>query len=192
MKIFFVRHGESAANIKGHITGPLDTPLTPLGRQQVSALHSSYICQIPFDVVFSSPAKRARDTAGILFPNQPIIVADELLEVDAGEASEWTLAKVNQYCPEFWTRFDPDRSYPGGESYHDLYIRINKWLDQCLVKYNTAVNIAVVAHGGPIGCVLHRVRKIPMAQFPCCPIHNAEVIELLAEDIKKAPAWIDR
>lgn len=178
MKLFLIRHGESTANVEGLVTGSINTPLTAIGRRQVEKLYSQQISQMSFDVIFSSPAKRALETTDILFPNSDIIVTDALLETDAGEVSEWSLAKFNQHYPDFWTHFEPNRSYPGGESHYDLYVRVNEWMDTYLIKYKEAGNIAIVTHGGPINCMLHRTYGQSMTQFPYYHIANASSTEL--------------
>lgn len=179
MRLYLIRHGESVANAAGLVTGSIDTPLSNRGRQQVAELFSSKLRQIRFDHVFSSSAQRARETAAILFPEGYINVDAALLETDAGDVAEWTLTKFNQNYPAFNTDFDPRRPYPGGESHYDLYVRVNQWLDKFLREYKGSSNVALVVHGGPIVCVLHRALDIPVEQFPCCQIENASVTEVL-------------
>src|SRR5215216_5747926 len=66
MKLYFVRHGESEANIQ-HVISNRESSfrLTPLGIGQASIL-AEKLREIPFTAVFSSPVRRARETADIL------------------------------------------------------------------------------------------------------------------------------
>lgn len=68
LRVLFVRHGQSELNTykDGVIRGGMpQSPLTPLGEQQAACLgqYLANIKRIKFDLVFSSPAVRARRTA---------------------------------------------------------------------------------------------------------------------------------
>ncbi len=179
MQLYFIRHGESQANVDRLVTGSVGTPLTDKGIQQVKALYSLTICKLNMDLIFSSTAKRAIQTAELLFPQREIIPRNELLETDAGTVAEWSIIKFNQHYPDFWSSFDPYRSYPNGESHYDLYVRVNSWLDECQTKFKSKNNnIAIVTHGGPINCVLHRFNKVPLEQYPYYEIKNASVLKV--------------
>lgn len=67
MKILFVRHGESVDDIEDRYGGSADFDLTEKGREQVfeSANKISSLNE-KFDVVLSSPLKRALQTAAII------------------------------------------------------------------------------------------------------------------------------
>ena len=59
---YFLRHGETETNAQRLVAGSLDTELTPVGRQQ--ALDAAAIlAKEPISAVYSSPLRRARDTA---------------------------------------------------------------------------------------------------------------------------------
>lgn len=63
--LYFVRHGQSQANVDRVFAGQADTPLTPLGRQQAKeAAKKAKGLQI--DHIVSSPLSRAHDTAKII------------------------------------------------------------------------------------------------------------------------------
>ena len=65
MLIYFVRHGETAANREGRIEGQsLDESLTEAGSRQIE----SVLPLLPgdFDLLFSSPLKRATQSAEII------------------------------------------------------------------------------------------------------------------------------
>ena len=59
---YFLRHGETETNAQRLVAGSLDTELTAVGRQQ--ALDAAAIlANEPITAVYSSPLRRARDTA---------------------------------------------------------------------------------------------------------------------------------
>ena len=67
MKILFVRHGESIDDVEDRYGGAADFDLTEKGRQQMSA-SSKKIASLgeTFDIILSSPLKRASQTAEII------------------------------------------------------------------------------------------------------------------------------
>ena len=89
MSFWFVRHGESRANARGVFSGRrLDSPLTPLGRDQASAVAR----RLPRDLswILSSPLLRARETA--------VLIADAVapglrIEYDV-DLAEWDVGRL--------------------------------------------------------------------------------------------------
>ena len=59
---FFVRHGETELNANRIVAGSIDTDLTPAGREQALKA-AEVLARHPITGVFSSPLRRARDTA---------------------------------------------------------------------------------------------------------------------------------
>lgn len=90
MPIWFLRHGESAANATGVFAGRrIDSPLTVPGRAQAVQAAAS----VPGDLtwIVSSPLSRATETAAIVrrargFPF-PVEIDDRAGEFDVGSAS---------------------------------------------------------------------------------------------------------
>lgn len=66
MKLYILRHGEAAEHGDPRYKNDSDRPLTPKGIQRTKALaHALRQLDITFDVIFSSPLVRARETAEI-------------------------------------------------------------------------------------------------------------------------------
>jgi probable phosphoglycerate mutase len=64
-RLYFVRHGQSQANVDRVFAGQMDTPLTKLGREQAE-LAASQAKGLGIDHIISSPLSRALDTAKII------------------------------------------------------------------------------------------------------------------------------
>lgn len=78
MKLFFVRHGESVANIsRTHTTSDTDV-LSPAGKKQARAL-SRRLANLPIEYIASSPLGRARETAEII--NKTLRVQIEFVDI---------------------------------------------------------------------------------------------------------------
>jgi alpha-ribazole phosphatase len=134
--IYLVRHGESEANISRRFSGITDVELTERGAlQAVKAgrkLKGEKILNI-----FSSPLKRAKNTAEIIadeigFNKKDIIIDKRLMEVNFGifENLKWEEI-VDLYADEVenWVEFKHKYKFPKGEGYDDIVERISFFMD---------------------------------------------------------------
>jgi probable phosphoglycerate mutase len=83
---YFMRHGESEANLADTIAGSLDVALTELGHRQASAA-AALLKPVGITAIYSSALKRAHDTAahvGVAL-DLPVITIAELAERSWGE-----------------------------------------------------------------------------------------------------------
>lgn len=64
LRIFLIRHGETAWSLSGHYTGRADIPLTTQGEDDAREL-GLRIQKIPFTHVFTSPLTRAQQTCAL-------------------------------------------------------------------------------------------------------------------------------
>ena len=76
--IYVVRHGQTDWNIEHRIQGHQDIPLNDKGVEEANFLKDE-LSDIDFDLVFSSPLKRAYKTAEII-TKKPIRIDDRLIE----------------------------------------------------------------------------------------------------------------
>ncbi len=81
-RLTWVRHGQ-ADSTAGY---DADTPLTDLGQRQALATASELAGWAPFDVVYTSPFRRARETAQPFCEKlgQQVLVEERLSEYDFG------------------------------------------------------------------------------------------------------------
>ncbi|WOO87165.1 histidine phosphatase family protein [Mollicutes bacterium LVI A0039] len=83
MKIYLVRHGETAWNKQMIIQGITDNPLNETGTKQAYDL-KQFFDNIDLDLVISSSLDRARQTAAIATSCEPDIIDDRFIERDFG------------------------------------------------------------------------------------------------------------
>lgn len=62
MDIYLIRHGETDYNKARRIQGRCDIELNDYGRE-LAYLTAEGLKEVPFDVIFTSPLKRAKETA---------------------------------------------------------------------------------------------------------------------------------
>jgi broad specificity phosphatase PhoE len=88
MHIYFLRHGQSQANVNGLFAGRKeDSPLTDLGREQARAAAQT-LQNANITKIVSSSLARARETAEIVAANlgiKNISIDDRIAEYDMGE-----------------------------------------------------------------------------------------------------------
>jgi len=95
--LYITRHGQTEHNIQQRAQGWSDSPLTDGGRE-IAARLGRGLREITFSYVFSSPAKRAVDTARILLDNMnvdlPIYIEDNLKERGLGKLEGRVLGNI--------------------------------------------------------------------------------------------------
>ena len=86
MELYIVRHGKTMWNEQGRLQGHVDIPLNEEGREAAIRLQSR-LSDICFDAIYSSPLKRAHETAELICGSRkiPIITDDRLLEISFGD-----------------------------------------------------------------------------------------------------------
>lgn len=151
-----VRHGETDWNALRKIQGyEVDNSLNENGRKQAEE-RARVIARMKFDIIFSSPMKRARETAEIIAKeiNMPIQFRDELKERGFGTFCGQVFEELNEQYPD-WNEIKPmdrDQEYKRlyqretGEEFRD---RLLKFIHEVKADYGDK-QILVVAHGGVI------------------------------------------
>ena len=161
MKLYFVRHGESVANLIGEFSN-IDSvhPLTERGIEQAHILAGRLALHEEIQI-YTSPILRAVQTAEILADNlrAPIHQVEALREWSVGvyegtnDPAGWALHRKVQ---EDWFEHKQYRSkMPGGESFLDIQERFIPFIES-LIQGNShrQKNIILVAHGGLFQAVL--------------------------------------
>ena len=137
MKIYVLRHGETALNAKGVMQGWLNEPLNQNGRDLAVATGRA-MRGIRFDACISSPLDRARETVEILLRESgndiPVSVDDRIREIHFGDLEGKTFREMGEAGTLFYT--DPFRltGFPHGESIRDLCARTQAFLRELVAK----------------------------------------------------------
>ena len=148
MELYIARHGETEYNLARRFQGSgVDSPLTDNGITQAKTLGKA-ICSINFDAIFSSPLKRAMDTARFafsdddLFENQAF-TDKRLVEIGLGEAEGKTWEEVGLST----MLDDPEKYIPpsGGESIKNMIVRVDSFLEE--LAEHSYKKIFVLTHG---------------------------------------------
>jgi broad specificity phosphatase PhoE len=148
--LLLVRHGQSAANAAGLLSGRAPSPLTEQGRAQVAGLArlvagaGRLIC---------SPLGRARESAAALGLDLPIEVDERWIEVDYGELEGQPVGAVPADVWRGW-RSDPDFRPPGGETMAEVGVRVRQACQELFAEPRAGArgetDVVVVSHVSPI------------------------------------------
>lgn len=154
LKIYFVRHGETAWSLTEQHTGRTDLPLTAHGEEEARALAPS-LHGVTFTHVLTSPLQRARRTWALTGLAPTAVVEPDLLEWNYGEYEGLRSVDIRKLRPG-WSLFDD--GCPGGESPDEVAARA----DRLIAKLGGLTgNVAVFSHK-QFGCSL-AVRWIGLA-----------------------------
>lgn len=186
MDLLIVRHGESEANAEGRLQGWLDYPLSERGRAQARQL-AAWLKSTgtSWDFAFSSPLRRARETAEILSADtgQPAAsVEPDLAEIRAGALEGLTRDDMAEKHPEWMQRGVTelgDFSQFGGESYDQVQARVSALLDRWIGAFRaSAPRVLVVAHGGVNFQILKKLICAPVPRVCIVRMGNCSVTQV--------------
>ena len=131
---------------------------------------------ISFDLCYTSPLSRAKETAKIISNGTEIKIEQALIEIDAGSASHLPLSELNNLEPRFQRHgLVPDLKYPNGESLLEFQERILKWFENEFAKAEKGKSYLLVAHWGTLNIILHHLFKIPLDNYCAFYLNNCEL-----------------
>ena len=156
--ICIIRHGETDWNSIGKLQGTEDIELNDLGREQAIQT-ACYFETESWDIMVSSPLKRAYETAQIIASHislSEIHVVDEIAERSYGSASG--------LLPEERRRLFPDGVIPDQEDFEHLRQRAMIGLTKIATDFK-GKRIIVVSHGGLTNSILYTLSDGEFGSF---------------------------
>lgn len=149
--IYLTRHGETEWNIEKRLQGRGDSPLTENGIQRAKELRDR-IKNIDIDVIYSSPIKRALNTANILRGNKniDIVTDDRLMEMCFGDYEGKKIDIIQKENPNWDIKLimqgNVEICAPNGENLKEVRERISKLMNKIIAE-NIGKSILIVTHG---------------------------------------------
>jgi probable phosphoglycerate mutase len=151
--LYLVRHGENRANITKEFSHTkVDYPLTEKGVLQAQQT-AEYFRDRHIDEVYSSPLKRALQTAETIAATKrlPVNILEGLREVNSGNLEDTPPTEENWRIyletVQGWHEGRPEIALPGGENYFMLTERIRQAFSE-IVGDKDGRHIVVAGHGG--------------------------------------------
>ena len=152
-RVFLVRHGENPANLTREFScRKVNYPLTDRGRLQAKQT-AEWFSRVKLDEVWSSPLRRALETADQIVRFHPFSVRllEDLREMDVGDLeglepreAAWELYRG---VMRQWFGGHPEVPFPGGENRKSLVARFRRGLDVATQGKN-GKTVLIVGHGG--------------------------------------------
>ena len=155
LRLYIVRHGETAENVRMAYLGLRDEPLNEAGRRQAECAAEA-LSQMRLRLIVSSPLRRAADTAACIHVASGAELRNDerLREGSFGDWEGLTRGEVlNRSARDAelllqWEK-NPLVAPPGGESHEDVQRRVVSLVEDLAGKFPDA-SIALVSHVGPI------------------------------------------
>ena len=193
LRLVLVRHGLSSFNLEHRIQGRDDlSNLTEAGQDQ-ARLTGQALREVRFDAAYSSPLRRARDTAAALLDVQgqglSAALDERLFEIDLAPWSGLLRQEVKQRFPEeerTWRQapeqLELERS--DGRRYNpllELMAQAEQFRRHLLEQHREAAQgdgqqtLLVVGHNAILRALVLRLLDLPASQFRRLRLDNASI-----------------
>ena len=167
MTVWLLRHGMTTCNAERHYLGRrLDPPLSPEGAR---VLRSADFMP---EMVYTSPLRRAQQTAEILFPTAKRETVADLSEMDFGDFEGRTADEMAEDADfRAWVEQGCTTRCPNGETQAEFCARTCRafaaLVDQAAAEGRE--RLVIVAHGGTQRAVMERFAEPPCGYFDLRP-----------------------
>lgn len=164
MILYIVRHGQTKWNVQKRLQGASDTDLNENGIA-LAKVTGEALKEVPFSCCFTSPLKRARETAELVLGERknivPVYPDDRIREISFGvwEGQDSTLLPQEMLDNFF---HHPEKYQPpqGGEALSHILERTRDfWQDITSREELQDKTVLVASHGCCIRALLHNVYK---------------------------------
>lgn len=158
MKIYVIRHGQTATNVcKGMVGRKQVYSLTDDGIRQAE-LAQKEIEKLDYDFIICSPLKRTKDTCKIInVKNKDVIEDDRIMERDCGEMEG--KPKESFDYPHYWN-YNFEFDIKGMTSIKEFVKTVWEFLDDIKEKYPDK-KILIVTHNGVCRAIGAYFKGIP-------------------------------
>ncbi|MBQ9413256.1 MAG: histidine phosphatase family protein [Oscillospiraceae bacterium] len=129
--LYLVRHGQTALNRANLLQGRSDTPLNDTGREQARDAGRLLAEKgVRFARVYTSPLRRAVETARLIAPGVPLRVDERLIEMDYGPYEGTDLRHLPPEIITFFSDFVHNRAPEGMEQLSAVTARLGAFLEE--------------------------------------------------------------
>jgi len=175
MKLVFIRHGQTELNTAGLTHKPgSEIGLDVVGKDQ--ARKTAIYCQtLSLDALFSSPEKRAIETANIISEHDHLSnnVSAKIKERDWGDWNGKPWEEIKAILDEKTLHDRYTFIPPNGESWEQMELRMKSFLDE--INSQTATCVGVVTHGGAMRGLMPILNNKPLNTSLAYDFANASV-----------------
>ncbi|MDA8793129.1 histidine phosphatase family protein [Bacteriovoracaceae bacterium] len=160
-EFFYIRHGQTDWNKKNVFQGHNDIPLNQTGKEQARVL-SSKLVLADDAIIFSSPLKRAKETAQIATSlTNNIVIMPEFMECNSPEGAKYLLSLKGETKLPCFKNLNQN-----GESPEELLLRVRVGLNK-MKELSDGKTAYLFSHGG-IGTAICKLLEINYFKTPNC------------------------
>lgn len=198
MLLYVLRHGVTRWNKLKKVQGTMDIPLAPEGIELAEKTGKA-LRDVPFDICFTSPLTRARQTAQCVLGDReiPVIEDKRIQEIDFGvlEGTQFKDAQGKIVSREMEIFFEDPLNFKrpeNGENISDILKRTREfWIEKTTDPALADKTVLFSSHGCAVRALLQNIYQDPVHFWhgcvpPNCSINLVEVkdgkIRLLEED----------
>ena len=179
IRLMLVRHGETAWNQERRIQGgSSDVELSEVGRKQAERLGLA-LKEMKIDAIYSSPLKRALDTAQAIASQHKLTVRVEsdLREMEVGDLEGVPIAELGANFSQFlleWRQGQGLEKLPGGESVADLADRVWETVQDIIEKHRRET-VVVVSHYFAVVVIICKALGWPLTRLERIRVQNGSI-----------------
>ena len=168
-RIYVVRHGTTTLNVENRYRGRLDVDLDEQGWRDAHAA-AEQLRDKGIAAVYSSPLRRARDTARTIAAAASagdVIDLDGLINLDYGRWDALTPAEASAADPIAYARyqaFEPGATCPDGENLDAAAARVVKAL-RLIGQRHPGQSVVAVSHAAMVRLALVNITGGPRAEW---------------------------
>ncbi|MDE6983848.1 MAG: histidine phosphatase family protein [Lachnospiraceae bacterium] len=197
MRLYMIRHGETQWNVSRRFQGRSDIPLNDEGRR-LARITAEALAEVPFARIYTSPLKRARETAELIKGERdiPVILDERIIEIGFGVYEGLCCGKDNYNIPdpEFMNFFDKPEAYKppeGAESIEELKARTADFLQEIVHNKDMENDtILVSTHGAALRGLLSSINNIGIEDFWKGGVHKNCAVKIVDVDVKSGSTVI--
>ena len=191
MRIYLVRHGQTAWNKVGRWQGNQEVPLDEVGIEQTMKL-ASKLSQYRVGKIYASPLKRVAMSADILREKigGEIVYSQGLREVHLGEWEGYTSDEIIENYGELfhvWVENPAAQIGFGVENILDLQDRAYKEFEE--IASHEKEDIIIVSHGTWTRCLLCKLLNIPLENRRGFEVSNTGISVIDCDAAERPPRF---
>lgn len=183
LKLYFLRHGQTACSRENLFCGAIDPELTAEGLEMAQAFADTYR-SFPWTAIYSSPMQRTIKTAQPLcdVTGMGLELREGLKEISYGKWEGQTPETISREYHDDYIRWSADPAwYPptGGELAVAIAARAMLVIEEIKQRYNTG-NVLIVSHKATIRIILCSLLGIDVGRFRYrigCPVGSVSIVE---------------
>lgn len=169
--IYIIRHGQTELNNRKALQGRSDHPLNDTGIAQAEET-AKLLKGISFSAVYSSPLKRALQTAELIAPGISPVPDVRLIEMDYGPYEGMDLMNPAPEVLAFFRDFAHQSAPEGMEQLESVVSRAGAFLEECC---RTEDNILISTHAIAMKGILEYLTPESRGSYWSKYIGNCEV-----------------